>query len=58
MTVYKCDRCGAITEDRPFGFKAGKQDHWALTEDDFIIMDLCPDCYISLMDWAELNKKE
>lgn len=58
MTVYRCDRCGAIMEEELFGFKAGKKDHWAATRDDYIIMDLCPNCYISLMDWAELEKKD
>ena len=58
MTVYRCDRCGAITEQELFGFKAGKRDGWATAPEDYVIMDLCPNCYISLMDWAELKKTE
>lgn len=58
MTVYRCDRCGAIQEEMPFGVKAGRKEHWSVAkEDDFIVMDLCPNCYLSLIDWAELKKE-
>ena len=59
MTVYRCDRCGAILDGdcQLYGMRAGCQGIFS-TDEEIIRMDLCPNCYISLMDWAELEKKE
>ena len=60
MTVYRCDRCGAImdSESNVNGFKAGPRICPYIDNPKFVVMDLCPNCFISLMDWAELEKKD
>ena len=60
MTVYRFDRCGNIIEKESDvnGFKAGPRIRPYIDSPELVIMDLCPNCYISLMDWAELNKEE
>lgn len=59
MTVYRCDRCGAIIEKESDaqGFKAGPRICPYIDNPKFVIMDLCQNCFNSLIDWAEMKRE-
>lgn len=59
MTVYKCDRCGTILDGdcQLYGMRAGCQGIFT-TGEEVIHMDLCGNCFSSLLDWTEIKKEE